>query len=230
MLELIQQNYAFLVDAVQNVELFFLAHAYSAGLVYAFVFIFMYMSSFGLPLPEEVVLISSGLVAHMATHPELYPPPEGVPLHPVNPYILASLCFFAVISSDTIIYWLGKRYGKGWLRHPRFKKWVKPKLIARIRSWVRRYGVWATALFRFTPGLRFPGHLMCGAMGMPLGKFLTVDSIAAGLTVPTQILLIAFYGDTILQWLKQGKYVLVGVLVVVALVFLVRRLLRRNLA
>lgn len=227
MFEFLIQNFEWIPQALQDVEMFFRAHAYQAGFVYLSVFIFMYMSSFGLPIPEEVVLISSGLVAHMATHPELYPPPEGLDLYPVNPYILAGLCFFAVISSDSIIYWLGKRYGKGWLRHPRFRRFIRPKHIVKIRSWVRRYGVWATALFRFTPGLRFPGHLMCGAMGMPLSRFLTVDAIAAGLTVPTQILLIAFYGDTILAWLKNFKYVLILVIAGVLLYFLIRRLFRR---
>jgi membrane protein DedA with SNARE-associated domain len=216
MLEFFQSNYEWIAGVIQNVEMFFRDHAYQAGLVYLFVFVFMYMSSFGLPVPEEVVLVSAGLVAHVATHPDLYPPPTDVPLNPVNPYLLGGLCFFAVISSDLVIYWLGKK----------FRRWIKPKLIVKIRSWVKRYGIWATALFRFTPGLRFPGHLMCGAMGMPIGKFVTVDAIAAGLTVPTQILLLAFYGDTILQGFLKFKYVLVALLVVVLLYILVRRYFR----
>src|SRR5690606_36448727 len=134
MLEFLQSNFEWILSVIHNVELFFRAHAYQAGLVYLSVFVFMYLSSFGLPVPEEVVLVSAGLVAHVATHPEIYPPPADIPLHPVNPYVLAGLCLFAVISSDLVIYWLGKKYGKGWIRHPRFKRWIKPKLIVKIRS------------------------------------------------------------------------------------------------
>ena len=81
---------------------FLLGYAYSPLMVYSFIVLFMLLSGFGFPLPEEVVLISSGIVAYMSHHPEIYPPPyEGAV--GVNVYVLASVCFFAVMLSDTVV-------------------------------------------------------------------------------------------------------------------------------
>jgi membrane protein DedA with SNARE-associated domain len=44
---------------------FFSAYAYEPTWVYTFIVIFMFASSFGFPAPEELVLVSSGLVAYL---------------------------------------------------------------------------------------------------------------------------------------------------------------------
>jgi membrane protein DedA with SNARE-associated domain len=45
-------------------------------------------------------------------------------------------------------------------------------------------------------------------MGLSVSKFILVDAIAAGISVPTQVLLVAFYGDKILVYFQQFKIVL----------------------
>ena len=81
----------------------FISYAYQPEMVYFGIVAFMFASSFGLPLPEEVVLLSAGVVAHIAAHPELYPKPypeaDGV-----NLIFTAGLCFFAVFFSDLVVY------------------------------------------------------------------------------------------------------------------------------
>ncbi len=205
----------------EQISLWFSDYAYQPLWVYFGVCFFMFASSFGLPLPEEVTLVSAGLVAYMAMHPHKYPPPdEGVP---VNVYLLATICFLAVISSDYLIYWLGRHFGRPLVKKPRFKKYFPPSVITRIENWVQAYGVWAAGLFRFTPGLRFPGHMMCGMMHLPRWKFLAVDGTAALLTVPTQILLVAFYGETILEKFGQFKLYIGGALLLILLIVILRR-------
>jgi membrane protein DedA with SNARE-associated domain len=203
----------------------FTSYAYEPMWIYSGVFVTMFLSSFGFPFPEEIVIVSVGIVGHLARHPDIYPPPyDGA--HGVNIWIAAAVGFFAVFWSDLLIYWLGHRFGRRLIEKPWFGRTFPPAILARVKSWMNRYGFWASGLFRFTPGLRCPGHMACGMMGVPFGAFVLVDGGAALLAIPTQILLIGFYGENVLQYLKQFRFVLVGVLLVLAAYFSVRWYLR----
>jgi membrane protein DedA with SNARE-associated domain len=185
----------------------FSQYAYSPWLVYGGICLFMLLSAFGLPIPEEVVLISAGFVGYASLNPDKFPPPtpdaEGV-----NVYLLAAVAFFAVMGADFLIYWLGKVFGPRMFKMRFFSRLVSEEALNKIQNWTKKYGYWAVLIFRFTPGVRFPGHLMCGAMGMSPWRFIAVDSLAAGISVPTQVLLVSFYGEFILQYFTRFKLVL----------------------
>ncbi len=60
-------------------------YAYEPTMVYCAIFVMMMASGFGLPLPEEVYIVSVGILAYMGAHPDLFPPPfVGAPV--VNGY------------------------------------------------------------------------------------------------------------------------------------------------
>ncbi len=198
----------------------FLHIAYQPFLVYGLVILLMFVSSFGLPLPEEITIISASLTAYMATQPDKYPPPFEGALG-VNPYTLAAVCLFAVFSSDYLIYWIGAFFGDKLTRHPRWSKYLKGRSFKTVQKWIHNYGMLAPCIFRFTPGLRFPGHMMCGAIGLPRWKFILVVGLAATLTVPTQVILISIYGEVILQVINQVKYYVIIAALLALLVYFV---------
>ncbi len=204
---------------------FFSQFAYDPEAVYTVLVCLMLASSFGLPVPEEVTLISVGLVAFLANHPELYPPPEAG-LTPVNANTLAIVAFFAVFLSDVLVYAIGRYTGSRAFQMPFLKRLFNPNALQKIEGWSQKYGAFAAGIFRFTPGLRFPGHLMCGMTRLSLPKFLLVDGFAALISVPTQVLLIANYGDTILDTLKQIKFSILAFLLLLMIGFFIRRYLR----
>ena len=198
--------------------------AYEPMSVYTMVVALMFASSFGLPLPEEVTIISASLTAYIATHPEKYPPVEDIA--GVNPYTLASVCLLSVFTSDYLIYWIGSHFGDRLEHHPRWGQYLKGKTFKKVQKWIHDYGTLAPCIFRFTPGLRFPGHLMCGAIQFPHWKFATIVGLAALLTVPTQVLLISAHGEVILNLLGKIKLTVIalGLLVlIVSIVFFKRR-------
>jgi len=209
----------------QELIQWFATKAYEPMWVYLTVVGFMFISSFGFPLPEEVPLIASGLVAHVAHHPEKYGQ-LGVSEPSVNMWVLAAVCFFAVLGSDFLVFLIGRMIGRRFRGNPRFEKWHNSKSFQKAEMWTAKYGSWASGIFRFTPGLRFPGHLACGLLGVPLWKFLAVDGTAALLSVPTQIILVAIYGDVILANFKAIKVVLLGFVAIVALWYLIKKLPR----
>lgn len=186
---------------------FFGQFAYQPVSVYAALIGFMIASSFGFPIPEEITLVSVGLVAYLAKNPEIYPPPYP-DADPVNAISLAIVAFFAVFLSDALVYLIGRVFGRRALRFKPFRRLIDPRSIRKIEKWSQKYGAYAAGVFRFTPGLRFPGHFMCGATKLPFVKFAAVDGTAALLSVPTQVLLLAYYGEVIIGFLQQSKLVI----------------------
>lgn len=204
-----------------DIVTFFSGYAYQPTLVYSFIVLFMTASSFGLPIPEEMTLVSAGLVAYMAHHPDLFPPPyPGA--HGVNLTVLTIVCFVAVLGSDVFIYFLGKVFGQRLIRTKFFNNSIGQKRFNKINKLFHKYSYWACGLFRFTPGIRFPGHMTCGLMGIPLWKFLLVDGMAALISVPTQVILVATYGEVILAKIKEFKLILAAIIAIVVIVWLVK--------
>ena len=198
----------------------FAQYAYEPTIVYTAIVLLMVASSFGFPIPEEVTLVSAGIVGYMGTRPDLYTPPvEGAAT--VNVQVLALVCFFAVFLSDFLVYTLGRKLGTRFL-DVKFMRRYKPRM-EKVARWAEQYGAFAAGIFRFTPGLRFPGHFSCGMLGLSPIKFVAVDGAAALISVPTQVLLVAYFGEEILIYFKQFKIVLLSLLAVALGVFLYRR-------
>ena len=210
----------------QTITSFFSSYAYSPLWIYAGVVLFMFSSAFGMPIPEEVILVSSGFLGYMSLHPNLYPPPD-VGASVVNPYILAAVALFAVIGADYLIFFIGQKFGPRILRTRLFKRLLSPERLQKSQNWVRKYGYFTVFIFRFTPGVRCPGHIMCGTMGLRWWKFLSVDAFAAIISVPTQVLLVAFYGEAILKYLKDFKIAILSILLLAVIFFAVRYVMRR---
>lgn len=206
------------MDLEQQIVQWLSMFAYRPMELYCVVVLLMLASGFGLPFPEEIVLVSSGLIAYTGTRPDLYPPPYAGAT-PVDPYILATVCFTAVFMSDYLVYAIGRYFGKSLIKKGRFAKWLDPEQSPRLHNISKNYGTWACGIFRFTPGIRFPGHLSCGIMGISPVKFIAIDGTAALLTVPTQVIFVGLYGDAMLGVLKQFKIVLFSVLGVLAVLY-----------
>lgn len=204
---------------------FLSGYAYEPFLVYSFIILILTASSFGLPMPEEVTLISAGVIGYFAMNPELYPP-SSPHLEPINVWTLATVCLFAVFFSDLLIYWIGRLGGIKIKKSSRFNRFLMTPIYQKAVTLTQKHGALMAGFFRFTPGLRFPGHMACGMLGVSHLKFWLADGTAALLSVPTQVLLIAYYGEEILKYFKQFKLFIVFALLVVIIVFFFRKRFR----
>lgn len=202
-------------------------YAYEPTWIYTFLIVMMLLSAVGLPFPEEATLVSVGVLAYMGMNPDQFPPPYPGAPH-VNPNTAALVAFIAVFSSDFLIYGIGRFFGRKIFELGPMKKILSPENRIRIENWTHKYGAYACGIFRFTPGVRFPGHLACGMLKFPAWKFALIDGIAAAISVPTQILLLAHKGESILKFLKQFKIGVLCVLVVLLCVFLYKKYLAKR--
>lgn len=200
--------------------------AYEPLMVYWGLVGMMLLSAIGFPLPEEVTLVSVGILAFMGANPHLFPPPyAGAPV--VNVHEAALIAFLAVFAGDFIIYILGRVWGRKLLYKKPFNRLISENIIHKVETWTHKYGVYTCGIFRFTPGIRFPGHLITGMMKFSIWKFALVDGVAAAISVPTQIYLLAFYGDTILTKIRQFKLVILSLVVVAIVIFIVVKLYKK---
>lgn len=216
-----------------NIEQFivdtFYQYAYQPGVLYVFIACFMTASSFGMPIPEELVLVTAGLIAFMGMHPAEYPPPIAG-AEPVNLYTLAIVCFVAVLGSDILIYFLGRFFGDKLFKTRFFAKQVGPEKIEKFNRWFQKYSYWVCGLFRFMPGIRFFGHMTCGAMRIPFPVFASVDGMAALISVPTQVLLVAYNGKIIIAKFKEFKLILLGIIAVAILIYFIKHKIKAKKA
>ena len=218
-----------------NLLNFLVSCAYDPLMFYSLIVLVMTLGTFGLPVSEEVVIISAGLAVYMGAHPELYPPPaleQALPgllestHNPVQPVTTALVCFLSVFLTDFLIYMLGFVFRGQIINHPLIKKSISQKRKEKIDLWISKYGYFVPSLFRFTPGLRFIGYLTCGVVRIPVSQFILVDGGVALLVVPSQVLIISRYGEAIIENLKIGTLI-VGFLFCTFLITMILRPLYR---
>ncbi len=193
-------------------------YAYQPHMVYIAVVAVMIASGFGLPVPEEVTVVSVGLLTYIGAHPEQFPPPyPGAPV--VHGYEAAMVTLIAVVFADCLIFSLGRIFGRKIIAMPRFQRVFTEERLGKINGWVKKHGMYAVFVFRFTAGLRFPAHIILGMSRIRAWQFAMVDGIAAMISIPTQILLIYHFGEPILHIFHEFKIWIMW-LVIAAVVFI----------
>ncbi len=196
-------------------------YAYEWELIYLIVFGMMVASGFGLPIPEEVTIVSVGLLAYMGAHPELFPPPPDAG-RPIGGYEAALVTLFCVVFADMLVFFIGRKFGRAILNRPRWRENFGKRVMDRINGLCNKFGIYAAFVFRFTPGIRFPAHLALGMSHLKAWKFLLMDGLAAMISVPTQILLIFYYGEEILKVFRQFKLAILVLAAIAGVIWLAR--------
>jgi membrane protein DedA with SNARE-associated domain len=156
----------------------------------------------GLPIPEDISLISAGYLAHLGK----------VELHTVF-----VVCFAAVLGGDSIAFMVGRLFGTRILASRLGHRYFNPKRQRRVRAYFRRYGSKVVFIARFLPGLRFSIFLSAGMLHVAPSTFIVYDAMAALVSVPVLVYSAWFFGDQIdhvILWARRSEY---GILALVAI-------------
>ncbi len=137
---------------------------------YAAIIVVLVLCGLGLPLPEEVPILTSAILAASGT------------LHPW--WALGSL-MVGIMLGDSVIYWLGRRWGSHVLEHRFAKRMLPPERRDKIAGYFDKYGAWIIFFGRFLPGLRAPLFLTAGTMRVSFWTFCGMNGAAAIISVPT---------------------------------------------
>jgi len=157
---------------------------------------------FGFPMPEDVILVTSGMLAS-----------RGVVDHMWTNVV----CLIGVLLGDGIVFLLGYRLGPQLQQGQFYKSLMKDGREAKIHTWFSKYGDRVIFFARFAPGLRMPLFLTAGMYHVPFWKFLTLDGLAALISVPLWIWVGYFFGSNLemlevkMRQFQLGIYSVLGV-------------------
>ena len=136
---------------------------------YLGVFIALFLTSVGFPIPEDVILLAAGFVtANGFARLELMIP----------------LTMISVLLGDVMMYGLGYKFGERIYTLRPFSYFFTQQRIDRIHKFYERYGKSTIFVSRFAPGLRAWIYLFAGASKMAIGHFILMDFLAALISVP----------------------------------------------
>lgn len=123
----------------------------------------------GLPIPEEVPVISAGIWA--ANNHDLGP----------FRWLILPTCIVGIVISDLLLYGIGRFGGARLLQNRWVTRLFPPEKREQIEKNFHHYGVKILLLVRWVPGIRSPMFITAGLMRVPLLRFVIADSLAAGL-------------------------------------------------
>jgi membrane protein DedA with SNARE-associated domain len=178
------------------------------------------LASLGVPIPEDVPLIVSGVL--LRTHP-------GIASWPG----MLLVALVGVMIGDLVLYTLGRRWGRDVASHRSVSWLITPKRFAWATGEFHRYGMWFCFFGRFMMGVRAAMCLTAGATHFPYWRFFLADFTAALLSVPLLTYLGYWFAGmipTLQEYLTAAQAVLWGggALAILVLMLLYRRRRRRR--
>jgi membrane protein DedA with SNARE-associated domain len=192
-------------------------HLASPSTVYLALTGVLLLCGLGLPIPEDLSLITAGWLAY-----------EGV----IDVHKAFFVCLGAVLGGDTLAFLLGRFFGPRVLASRLFGRFFTPKKQIRVKAYFRKYGSKVMFVGRFLPGLRFTIYFSAGILKVKPAVFFIYDTLAALLSVPLLVYAAYTFGNRIEQvvrWAHRSEY---GILVIVGLVLalIVLKTVRRRKA
>ncbi|HEY2992241.1 MAG TPA: DedA family protein [Methylomirabilota bacterium] len=151
---------------------------------YAGIFLALFLGGIGVPLPEEVAVLTAGVLAH-----------EQV----VRWWLALPVCVLGVLSGDVVLYWAGRHWGErvlGWWPVRRILSVERERTLTEA---YRRHGVKIVFSARHVMGLRAAAFLTAGIVRVPFPRFIAADALASMIGVPISFGLAFFFTDQLEQ-------------------------------
>jgi membrane protein DedA with SNARE-associated domain len=159
-----------------------LVSSYIEHFTYAGLFLVLVLCGLGLPVPEELPLLTGGFLVY-----------RGITRYPIT----LAISFVGVVAGDNSLFFIGRRFGTGILRHLEFARPRALPRIERLKMFIDRHGNMAIFYARFLTGVRALVYLTAGSAGMTPRRFVIYDALGAVISVPLAVSVGYFFGDQI---------------------------------
>jgi membrane protein DedA with SNARE-associated domain len=153
---------------------------YAPYLAYIGIFLILVLCGLGLPVPEETVLIGGGYLASSGF---------------LDHYAVLAIGFLGVLVGDFIVFTIGWRWGSGVITHQYLQRVFTPRRMVKVRKYFRTHRDRTIFMARFLSGFRIAAFLTAGMMKMRARTFLSIDTLAAMISVPLFFMLGYFLHD-----------------------------------
>lgn len=182
---------------------------------YAAIFAVLLGCGLGVPIPEDVTLITAGYLAYW----------ENIDL-----YWAIVIGFVGVLVGDIFLFMLGRHYGERILKWRLISFIITPERFREAKKTIGQKGKWVCFTARFLAGLRAPIFLTAGVLGVRPIVFVTMDALAALLSVPLITYIGFFFGGEIevaIHYVRRfERYILIG-LAILGFYFLLKTIISR---
>jgi membrane protein DedA with SNARE-associated domain len=172
---------------------------------YVIVLVALLAGSVGIPAPEDLTLIAAGILCSLSQ---------------VNMWVMGLTCYLGLIIGDLIIYRIGWMAGPTLFRKKWFRKHISTSRLQAMRTNLHKRTMLTILIARHLFYIRTATFLMCGAVRISFSRFLVMDAIAALITTPLMMGLgyvFAHNYQVIIRWMRDLKYVLVGIGLIAAI-------------
>jgi membrane protein DedA with SNARE-associated domain len=183
---------------------------------YAFVFLVLVLCGFGMPMPEDVILATGGVLAWLAS--DLETVSAGAMLRDRGLLTMVFVGLAGILVGDSVIFLAGRRFGHRIADVRLLRRIITPAKLEAVEKHIRRRGNLVVVVARFLPGLRAPTFFTVGHAKMPLWEFLLFDGAAALVSAPLWVCLGFWLGSDLQALAREasrfGHYILLAVGVV----------------
>ncbi|MGJ0106058.1 DedA family protein [Neisseria meningitidis] len=178
-------------------EAFFVEYGYAA------VFFVLVICGFGVPIPEDLTLVTGGVISGMGY---------------TNPHMMFAVGMLGVLVGDGVMFAAGRIWGQKILRFKPIARIMTPKRYAQVQEKFDKYGNQVLFVARFLPGLRTAVFVTAGiSRKVSYLRFIIMDGLAALISVPVWIYL-GEYGAHNIDWLMAKMHSLQsGILVILGI-------------
>ncbi|MEV6181388.1 DedA family protein [Streptomyces sp. NPDC052015] len=162
--------------------------------IYALVGLVIGLESLGIPLPGEIILVSSALLA--SQHGE------------IDPLILGTCATAGAVIGDSIGYAIGRKGGRpllAWLGK-KFPRHFSEGHVATAERSFEKWGMWAVFFGRFIALLRIFAGPLAGVLHMPYWKFFIANVLGGILWAGGTTAVIYYVGVVAESWLKRFSW------------------------
>lgn len=183
--------------------MFALLEAFFVEYGYAAVFFVLVICGFGVPIPEDLTLVTGGVISGMGY---------------TNPHMMFAVGMLGVLVGDGVMFAAGRIWGQKILRFKPIARIMTPKRYAQVQEKFDKYDNWVLFVARFLPGLRTAVFVTAGiSRKVSYLRFIIMDGLAALISVPIWIYL-GEYGAHNIDWLmakmhslQSGIFVILGI-------------------
>lgn len=155
---------------------------FSGFTAYAVILGVLLACGLGVPIPEDITLVSAGVLAALGKISIL-----GA--------MIAGLV--GVLIGDTFLFFLGRFYGYKVFKLRLFRSVFTEDRIEKAKEKIVSNSRFICFAARFLPGLRAPIYLTAGIMGVKPIVFFTLDGLAALISVPVWVYVGYIFGNNL---------------------------------
>ncbi len=147
---------------------------------YVGLYVALCLGGVGFPIPEEVPVITAGVLAH-----------QGV----IRWWLGLLVCVAGVATGDAVLYVTGRRWGKRVLELRLVSRFLSVERRDALEESYRRHGVLIVFAARHVMGLRAAAFVTAGVVKLPFWKFALADGIAIAYGIPLNFTIAYFFTE-----------------------------------